>query len=51
MTLIRPGALESEVERVDVPAELRHYTAAQLWVLVPSLLVVLAVRQRQGVGR
>ena len=51
ITLIRPRALDSEVERMDVPAELRHYTAAQLWVLVPSLLVVLAVRQRQGVGR
>jgi hypothetical protein len=45
LTLIRPGALEAEIEGVDVPAELRHYTTAQLWVLVPLLLVVLAVVQ------
>jgi ABC-type uncharacterized transport system involved in gliding motility auxiliary subunit len=47
LTLIRPGALEAEIEGVDVPAELRHYTTVQLWVVVPLLLVVLAVVQWQ----
>ncbi|RKN45337.1 hypothetical protein [Micromonospora endolithica] len=45
LTLIRPGALEAEIRGVDVPGELRHYTTAQLWVVVPLLLVVLAVGQ------
>jgi hypothetical protein len=47
LTLIQPGALEAEIRGVDVPGELRHYTTAQLWVLVPMLFVVLAVRQRR----
>jgi hypothetical protein len=47
LTLIQPGALEAELRDVDVPRELRHYTVAQFWVLVPLLFVVLAVRQRQ----
>ncbi|MFC7545568.1 hypothetical protein [Plantactinospora sp. GCM10030261] len=46
MSLSRPGALEAELADVDVFGELRRYTAAQLWVLVPLLLVGLAVRQR-----
>ncbi|MEO3747244.1 hypothetical protein [Plantactinospora sp. B5E13] len=46
LTLVRPGALEAEIREVDVAAELRHYTTAQMWVIVPLLLVVLAVRQR-----
>ncbi|MFG1869092.1 hypothetical protein [Micromonospora arborensis] len=45
LTLIRPGALEAEIRGVDVPAELRHYTAAQLWVVVPLLVAVVAVVQ------
>jgi hypothetical protein len=45
LTLVRPGALEAEIRDVDVPGELRHYTTAQLWVLVPMVLVVLAVQQ------
>ncbi|MEE6263604.1 hypothetical protein [Plantactinospora sonchi] len=45
LTLVRPGALEAEIREVDVAAELRHYTTAQLWVVVPLLLVVLAVRR------
>jgi ABC-type Fe3+-siderophore transport system permease subunit len=45
LTLIRPGALEAEIEGADVRAELRHYGVAQLWVAVPLLLVVLAIGQ------
>ncbi|MFC4016445.1 hypothetical protein ACFOW4_00560 [Micromonospora sp. GCM10011542] len=45
LSLIRPGALEAEIEGVDVPAELRHYTVAQLWVIVPLLVLVLAIGQ------
>ncbi|MFG1840352.1 hypothetical protein [Micromonospora sp. NPDC049175] len=45
LTLIRPGALEAEIRGVDVPGELRHYTTAQLWVVVPLLVAVLAVDQ------
>jgi len=50
LTLIRPGALEAEIRDVDVAGELRHYTTAQLWVLVPLLLVALAVGQRRRNG-
>jgi len=45
LTLIRPGALEAEIRGVDVAGELRHYTTAQLWIAVPMLVLVLAVRQ------
>jgi hypothetical protein len=45
VAFVRPGALEAEIEGVDVFAELRHYTAAQLWVLVPLLIALLASRQ------
>ncbi|MGC4812303.1 hypothetical protein ACLQ29_17405 [Micromonospora sp. DT228] len=45
LTLIRPGALEAEIRGVDVPGELRHYTTAQLWVVVPLLVAALAVDQ------
>jgi hypothetical protein len=45
LTLIRPGALEAEIQGVDVHGELRHYTTAQFWVFVPLLLVALAVDQ------
>jgi hypothetical protein len=43
--LVRRGALEAEIAGVDVGAELRHYTTAQLWIVVPLLLVVVAVHQ------
>ncbi len=46
-SLIRPGILAAELDGVDVSAELRHYTVAQFWVLVPLLLVILAVRQQR----
>jgi hypothetical protein len=43
--LSRPGVLERELQGVDVPAELRHYTKAQLWLFVPLLLIALAIAQ------
>lgn len=42
--LSRPGALEAELAGVDVPRELRRYATWQLWVAVPLLFVVLALR-------
>jgi hypothetical protein len=51
LAFIRPGALEDEIEGVDVFAELRHYTLAQLWVVVPLLFVVLAVAQSRRRSR
>jgi hypothetical protein len=48
--LSRPGALERELHGVDVRAELRHYTKAQLWLFVPLTLVVLAIAQRRGLS-
>ena len=47
LALIRPGALESELREADISSELRHYTAAQFWVVVPLLVMVLAVHQRR----
>ncbi|MCZ7438962.1 hypothetical protein O7598_21320 [Micromonospora sp. WMMC241] len=43
--LSRRGALDRELAGVDVHAELRHYTLAQLWIFVPLLVLWLAVRQ------
>jgi hypothetical protein len=51
IAFVRPGALEAEIEGVDVFAELRHYTTAQLWVVVPLVLVVLAAVQSSAAGR
>jgi hypothetical protein len=39
------GALQAELAGVDLRAELRHYTRAQLWVLVPFWTAGLAVMQ------
>lgn len=47
VSLSRRGALERELEGADILAELPYHTAAQLWILVPFALVVLALRQRQ----
>jgi len=44
--LSRPGALEAELAGADLPRELRRYSYLQLWVVVPLLLAVLALRQR-----
>lgn len=46
VSLSRPGALDRELAGVDVRGELRFYTTAQLWIVVPLLLVVLALQQR-----
>lgn len=45
-SLWRRDALASELAGVDVPAELRRYTAAQFWLIVPLLFAALAVAQR-----
>lgn len=50
LALSRRGALEAELANVDVLSELRRYAGAQLWVLVPLLLVVQGIRQRRGRG-
>lgn len=42
--LSRPGSLDSELAGVDVGPELRRYSVLQLWVFVPLLLLVLAIR-------
>jgi hypothetical protein len=43
-----PGRrLEAELAGVDIPRELRYYTAAQLWVAVPLLFVALDLMQRR----
>lgn len=45
-SLSHKGALEAELAGVDVRRELRRYSYLQLWVLVPLLFPVLALRQR-----
>jgi hypothetical protein len=41
--------LDAELNGVDLAGEGRYYTAAQFWIFVPLLLVVLALRQaRRG---
>jgi hypothetical protein len=45
--LSRPGALESELRGVDIRAELRYYTKAQIWIAVPLLFIALAIAQRR----
>jgi hypothetical protein len=45
-SLSRPGALDRALAGVDVHRELRYYTVAQLWIVVPLLLLVLTIRQR-----
>jgi hypothetical protein len=45
--LSRRGALESELRGVDIRAELRHYTKAQIWIAVPLLFIALAIAQRR----
>jgi hypothetical protein len=46
-TLRSPRALATELEGVDIPGELRYYTTAQVWVLVPLAVVVFALIQRR----
>ncbi len=45
LSLWRPGRLEAELAGADLRAELRHYTRAQFWVLVPFWVAGLALAQ------
>jgi hypothetical protein len=48
LSLSRPGRLEAELAGADVRSELRRYTKAQLWIVVPLLFVAVAPFQRRG---
>src|SRR6516164_8890213 len=50
VSLTRPGALDAELAGVDVVREIRRYTKLQVWIMVPLLIVVLALRQRRPAG-
>jgi hypothetical protein len=41
LTLVAPGALERELDGVDLRAELRYYSVRQLWLVVPLLFLGL----------
>lgn len=45
LSLSRPGALDTELADADIRADLRFYNVAQLWVLLPIALAVLALAQ------
>lgn len=45
------GRLETELDGVDIPGELRHYTSVQLWIMVPGLTAVLGAWQAAGARR
>jgi hypothetical protein len=45
LALWQPGALKAEVAGADLTAELRRYTRAQIWVLVPFWVAGLALAQ------
>jgi hypothetical protein len=45
VSLSRTGALDAELEGVEVGSELRRYGLLQFWIAMPLLLAVLAVRQ------
>jgi hypothetical protein len=47
-SLWRRGALAAELTGVDIPAELRRYTSAQIWLIVPLLFAALAAAQRRA---
>jgi hypothetical protein len=46
--LSHPGALETELEGVDLRSEARRVGIGQLWILFPFALVVSAARGRRG---
>ena len=50
VALWRPGALEAELAGADLGAELRHYTRAQVCVLVPFWVAGLALAQARRTG-
>jgi hypothetical protein len=45
LSLWRQAALKEELAGADLRAEIRHYTRAQVWVLVPFWIAGLAVTQ------
>ena len=45
----RPGALEKELQGVDLGSELRYYTGAQFRVFVPLWIALVALRQATNV--
>lgn len=45
LALWRPEALNAELAGADLATELRYYTRAQLWVLVPFWIAGLALAQ------
>jgi hypothetical protein len=45
LSLWHPRRLAAELAGIDLRAELRHYTKAQIWVLVPFLIAGIAVAQ------
>lgn len=45
LALWGPGALEAELAGADLRAELRYYTRAQIWVLVPFWIAGLSLAQ------
>jgi hypothetical protein len=47
-SLWRRGALAAELSGVDIAAELRRYTAAQFWPVVPLLFAALSGAQRRS---
>jgi hypothetical protein len=47
-TLWPRDALAAELADVNLPAELRRYSVAQLWIVVPVLFAALAVAQRRA---
>ena len=48
LSLCSRARLRSELRGIDLQAELRHYTRAQLWVLVPLSLVWFAMHTPRG---
>ncbi len=48
LSLWRRPALNAELAGVDLHAELRYYTRAQVWVLVPFWIAGLALAQRRA---
>jgi hypothetical protein len=45
VSLSRPGALDTELAGADVRRELRHYGLAQLWLVIPISVAVVALAQ------
>jgi hypothetical protein len=45
VSLLPAGRLAAELAGADIGRELRHYTGAQFWGMVPLLFVVLALIQ------